>query len=289
MLGEAPRCSEIRQEILVDRRTLLKGMFFGSAIAGASPNIVLAAPAAEHTEEVADYLSKIKNYNKHFVDDVVLTGHRYKLLVSSVKRLKRLQRMVGYANFSLLSFDSALRYARNYSRIGRFTKAEIDFLEEIFYTDANKYGFYGEKVSTKLTEGIPSRDTIKMPHTGNFLFRGDSVRLYQKIRRDVGKSIVLTSGVRGIVKQMYLFLSKAVRSDGNLSMASRSLAPPGHSFHGLGDFDVGKVGYGYRNFRIDFAETDEFKRLEELGYIRIRYHEKNPFGVRFEPWHIKVT
>jgi LAS superfamily LD-carboxypeptidase LdcB len=105
----------------------------------------------------------------------------------------------------------------------------------------------------------------------------------------MGKSIVLTSGVRGVVKQMYLFLAKAVRSDGNLSMASRSLAPPGHSFHGNGDFDVGKVGYGYRNFTEDFAKTAEFKRLEELGYIRIRYHEKNPFGVRFEPWHIKVV
>jgi len=140
-----------------------------------------------------------------------------------------------------------------------------------------------------LTDGIRKRDTIKVPHTGHYVFRGDSLRLYEKIRRDVGKSIILTSGVRGVVKQMYLFLSKAVRSKGNLSMASRSLAPPGHSFHGAGDFDVGKVGYGYRNFRLDFAETSEFKRLEDLGYIRIRYHEKNPFGVRFEPWHIKVT
>jgi len=273
----------------VDRRTLLKGMIFGSAVAGATPTISIAASSSDHTEEVKDYLSKIKNYNQHFADDIVLTGHENKLLNSSVKRMKALQRLVGYANFSLLTFDSALKYARNYSRVGEFTKEEIDFLEKVFYTDANDYGFFGEKVTTKLTEGIRDRDTIKVPHTGNYLFRGDSLRLYQKIRRDVGKTIVLTSGVRGVVKQMYLFLSKAVRSDGNLSMASRSLAPPGHSFHGRGDFDVGKVGYGYRNFRADFAETDEFKRLEELGYIRIRYHEKNPFGVRFEPWHVKVS
>ena len=274
----------------MDRRTLLKGMIIGSAVAGASPSISLAASSSkDNSEDVRDYLSKIKNYNKHFDDDIVLTGHQYKILVSTVKRLKRLQRTVGYANFSLLSFDSALKYARSYSRIGRFPKEEIDFLEEVFYTDADDYGFFGEKVTTKLTEGIPNRDTIKVPHTGHYLFRGDSLRLYQKIRRDIGKSIVLTSGVRGVVKQMHLFLSKAIRSDGNLSMASRSLAPPGHSFHGRGDFDVGKVGYGYRNFRSDFAETREFKRLEELGYIRIRYHEKNPFGVRFEPWHIKVS
>ena len=274
----------------MDRRTLLKGMILGSAAAGATPSIALAARNNDdHSVEVRDYLSKIKNYNKHFADDIVLTGQQYKILISSVKRMKRLQRTVGYANFSLLNFDDALRYARNYSKIGDFTKEEIDFLEEVFYTDASDYGFFGEKVTVKLTDGIPSRDTIKVPHTGNYVFKGDSLRLYQKIRRDVGKTIVLTSGVRGVVKQMYLFLSKSVRSDGNLSMASRSLAPPGHSFHGRGDFDVGKVGYGYRNFRADFAETDEFKRLEELGYIRIRYHEKNPFGVRFEPWHVKVS
>jgi len=273
----------------VDRRTLLKSMIIGSAAASAMPTITLAARGKGHDEEIRDYLSKIKNYNQHFDDDIVLTGKQYKILVSSVKRLKRLQRTVGYANFSLLNFDSALRYARNYSRIGRFSKEEIDFLEEVFYTDADNYGFFGEKVMTKLTERIHSRDTIKVPHTGNYLFRGDSLGLYQKIRRDVGKTIVLTSGVRGVVKQMYLFLAKAVRSKGNLSMASRSLAPPGHSFHGMGDFDVGKVGYGYRNFRTDFAETSEFRRLEELGYIRIRYHEKNPFGVRFEPWHVKVS
>ena len=73
-----------------------------------------------------------------------------------------------------------------------------------------------------------------------------------------------------------------------LSMASRSLAPPGHSFHGIGDFDVGKKGYGHRNFTADFAETDEFKRLKQLGFVKIRYHETNPFGVRYEPWHVKV-
>jgi len=273
----------------VDRRTLLKGMIVGSAVAGTAPTISLASSSNGHQEDVKDYLSKIKNYNQHFDDDIILTGELYKTLVSSVKRLKRLQKTIGYANFALLGFDSALRYARNYSHIGRFTKQEIDFLEEIFYTDADDYGFFGEKVTTKLTENIRGKDTVKVPYTGNYLFRGDSLRLYQKIRRDVGKTIVLTSGVRGVVKQMYLFLSKAVRSKGNLSMASRSLAPPGHSFHGRSDFDVGKVGYGYRNFRIDFAKTKEFEKLEELGYIRIRYHEKNPFGVRFEPWHIKVT
>jgi len=278
----------------MDRRTILKGMVVGSALAG-SPTILLAAGnhgkqnVIDDSNEVKDYLSKIKNYNTHFVDDIRLTGNRYQILRSVVLRLRRVRAHVGHGNFSLIGFDRALLFARRYSRIGAFTKEEIAFLDEVFYTDAKNYGFLGEKVTTDLTSIIRKKDTHKVPYSGNYLFRGESINLYSKISRDIGPSIILTSGVRGVVKQMYLFLSKSLRSKGNLSMASRSLAPPGHSFHGNGDFDVGKKGYGYRNFSEDFAYTNEFKRLEELGYIRIRYHEENPFGVRFEPWHIKLS
>ena len=105
----------------------------------------------------------------------------------------------------------------------------------------------------------------------------------------MGDTVVLTSGVRGVAKQMYLFVNKAVDTGGNLSMASRSLAPPGYSFHGAGDFDVGKKGFGYRNFTEDFARTDEYKKLRDLGYIDIRYPMGNLYGVRYEPWHVKVV
>ncbi|HKI73197.1 MAG TPA: D-alanyl-D-alanine carboxypeptidase family protein, partial [Pseudomonadales bacterium] len=80
-----------------------------------------------------------------------------------------------------------------------------------------------------------------------------------------------------------------IQAKGNLSRASRSLAPPGHSYHGVGDFDVGKVGYGLRNFTSDFARTDEYKSLLELGYVTMRYPQYNLMGVRYEPWHIKVV
>jgi len=280
----------------VDRRTVLKGILVGSAVAG-SQNVIAArnssalgaSTESDTSLDVKDYLTKIKNFNTHFEDDIILTGHRLEVLKSVTQRLIRVRSIVGHANFCLLSFDHALLYARRYSAVGAFPREEIAFLEEVFYTNATDYGFFGSKVTTNITSKIGKREIKKIPYTGNYLFRGPSMDLYNKIRRDIGKSIVLTSGVRGIVKQTYLFLSKAVRSNGNLSMASRSLAPPGHSFHGNGDFDVGKVGYGYRNFTEDFSYTKEFKRLEELGYIRIRYHEKNPFGVRFEPWHVKVS
>lgn len=92
-----------------------------------------------------------------------------------------------------------------------------------------------------------------------------------------------------MVKQMHLFLAKTEQSAGNFSKASRSLAPPGYSYHAVGDFDVGKVGFGYRNFTDDFADTDVYKRLQDLGFVEIRYTTDNNFGVRYEPWHIQVS
>ena len=134
-----------------------------------------------------------------------------------------------------------------------------------------------------------ARERKKMSRTGHFLYRGESDALYKKVERDLGPSIVLTSGIRSVVKQTHLFLAKTIQSKGNLSRASRSLAPPGHSYHGIGDFDVGKVGYGSKNFTSEFAKTKEFQRLVDLGYVDMRYPLHNLLGVRYEPWHIKVV
>ena len=218
--------------------------------------------------------------------DVILEGPRFRLLKQTVKRLWRLQRSVGYAHFNLLSYDYALSYARRQSSVGAFTPAELDFLEEMFFTDATRYGFFGDKVFTDITATIRKRDTRKVPGSGHYLFRGKPLDLYRQVKREVGDTLVLTSGIRGIVKQMYLFLAKAVRTHGNLSLASYSLAPPGYSYHGVGDFDIGRRGLGLKNFTEEFAKTDEFQRLIELGHLSIRYPEGNPYGVRYEPWHI---
>ncbi len=275
----------------MQRRTILKGMIAGCSFAGVPSLAVAAGQLAQisiRPEEKA-YLDKIKNFNTHFADDIILRGTDHELLTSVAARLKRVQQLVGHGNFASLSFKSALAFARRYPAIGDFPHEEIEFLEQIFYRNAQDYGFFGEKVVDKLSSAIHHKEIAKIHGTGNYLFRGNSLALYEQIRQDIGPNIILTSGVRGVVKQMYLFLNKSINSKGNLSMASRSIAPPGYSFHSSGDFDVGKTGFGYRNFTEAFAKTEEFKRLEELGYIRIRYHKDNPFGVRFEPWHIKVT
>lgn len=236
-----------------------------------------------------DYFKKIRLFDATSQDDVFVGPEQMHLFESVTARLYRAQRIVGHANFALLDIDLAVRYARNYSKIGRFSKEEVALLDDLFHRNAADYGFFGPKVLERFTSRIKKKETVKIPRSGQYLFRGKPERLYRQIQDDLGESIVLTSGIRGIVKQLYLFLNKAAQNGGNLSLASRSLAPSGYSFHGIGDFDVGKKGFGVRNFMSDFSSTDEYRRLRDLGYVSIRYHENNLQGVRFEPWHIKVV
>jgi hypothetical protein len=237
---------------------------------------------------VKDYLQKMQNFNKHYRGDVFVASDQLHLLRSSVRRLKRLHNIVGYGNFHLLSFDDSLKYARNYSKIGRFSQKEIDFLEMIFYEDAARYGFFGQKPLAKMTGHIDRTLVKKVPNTGHYLYKGIPHETFIRIRQQLGEPVILTSGVRSVMKQFLLFLNKADKNRGNLSLASRQLAPPGYSFHGISDFDVGQVGYGAANFTERFMYTDVYRRLESLGYLMLRYPQDNLLGVRFEPWHIKV-
>ena len=150
------------------------------------------------------------------------------------------------------------------------------------------YGFFGVKPLDKITVSINKRDVVKIPRSGNYLYKGEPRTLYEKVKKHVGDKVYLTSGVRGVVKQLMLFLNKANKKQGNLSLASRSLAPPGYSFHGIADFDVGQKGYGAMNFTDRFTTTEVFKKLEQLDFVSIRYPKDNMAGVRFEPWHIRV-
>jgi hypothetical protein len=253
---------------------------------GARP---LEAFTGEDELQHVELLDKIKEFDRTYSDDFFLGDGQMALLKSVSARIERSQVLVGHGNFNLLSLDQLLSFAHNYPDIGSFPQAEIDFLEEIFFADATRYGFFGEKVITDLTERVPNKDVVKIAGSGHYLLKGPSLAKFERIRADVGDSITLTSGVRSLVKQYQLFLRKAVETEGNLSQASRSLAPPGYSFHARGDFDLGKKGFGLRNFTEQFGETHEFQKLIDLGYISIRYTETNPFGVRHEPWHIKIA
>jgi len=278
------------------RRDFLKAITTGIIVGGIAPSKVLAdiikvhpiTTAENYDDHIKDYLDKMHNFNKPHGGDVCLDRKKFQILKSSLKRLKRLQRTVGYGNFYLLGFDDAISVASNYSRVGPFSRAELDFLEMIFYEDGALYGFFGEKPLKNLTYRVKKQEVVKVPNNGNYIFKGQPVETYKKIKKDIGDQVSLTSGVRSVIKQFMLFLNKTYKSNGNLSMASRSLAPPGYSFHGIGDFDVGQSGFGVANFTERFTTTDVFKRLEALGYVNLRYPKNNHLGVRFEPWHIKV-
>jgi len=282
----------------MNRRDFLKAVTAGVIVAGFVPE-ALAEIVSAHThspippenydKHIKDYLYKMRHFDERYKDDFCLDRERYQLLASSRRRLKRLQRIVGHGNFYLLDFDGALKIARNYSRVGRFTKPELDFLEMIFYEGAELYGFFGEKPIKNLTDRIRKREVAKVPCTGNYLYKGLPIEIYKRLKKGVGDKVILTSGVRSVMKQFLLFLDKAYRSNGNLSLASRSLAPPGYSFHGIGDFDVGQVGFGVANFTERFTTTKVYRRLVDLGYIKLRYPQDNLLGVRFEPWHIRVN
>ena len=79
----------------------------------------------------------------------------------------------------------------------------------------------------------------------------------------------------------------------NLSAVSRSLAPPGYSWHAKHDFDIGLRSGKFKpyNFRKEFILTPLFIELFSNGAIHLqdlRYQQDNNLGVRFEPWHIRV-
>ncbi len=220
--------------------------------------------------------------------DIYLDKEEWLLLVSINTRLKRVKKHVGFGNFNLISFKDTLFYARNYSKIGAFTKKELELIEKLFYEDVNKYGFYGEKTCSNIHNTVSRKDVKKIPYTGHYIFKGKALEDYSNLKKDVGDTLILTSGVRNVVKQMSLYVNKIYNSRGNMTKASRSIAPPAHSYHTISDFDVGRKGWGHKNFTADFASTYEFNKMTELSYIGMRYNKNNSDGVRFEPWHVEV-
>ena len=278
------------------RRHLLKVLSLGSIGFGITPEILAQATetsfarANENADvEIKDYLQKIQHFNNPHDDDVLIDSNFNDALQSTMMRLGRLEKLVGHGNFHILSFAEGLTLADNYSKVEKFTKPELEFMETIFYEEGQRYGFFGQKPLKKITDQVKKNEIVKIRNSGNYLYKDRSNEIYNRIKKELGDKVVLTSGVRGVMKQFLLFLNKVYSSNGNLSLASRSLAPPGYSFHGNGDFDVGQAGYGALNFTAHFTETEVYKRLSDLGYLKLRYPPGNRLGVRFEPWHIKTN
>jgi len=190
---------------------------------------------ALHTEQQRAVQKSI-DFERDYDDDIFVSETDQPALKSLFLRLRNLQNTIGYGNFNIVSFDDARQYAKRFDAIGAFTAAETEFIEKLYETDAKAYGFFGQKVSASLTQTYTAKEVVKIPRSGHYLLNDDSLAYYKKLRKEVGDSIILTSGIRSNVKQLYLFVAKTVRVNGNLSRASRSLAPVGYSYHGIGDF-----------------------------------------------------
>ncbi|MCG8564652.1 MAG: peptidase M15, partial [Desulfobacterales bacterium] len=177
------------------------------ALWGLQTSTLWAKPDSDYPLDhgVKDRLVKSRFFKQAYTDDVILPQAQQEVLTGCLARLKRVQRYVGYGNFALLGFDQAIYLARNYSRIGAFTRVELDFMEMIFYNRADAYGFMGEKPIESITQEISRKKIKKIPRTGNYLYRGEPEKVYASILKQVGKDAVLTSGVRGVMKQFLLF------------------------------------------------------------------------------------
>lgn len=248
----------------------------------------LASPIVSSANDIASLFPSniVKVTHKN---DIFLPKEEVKAFQGVRRKLAQTQDYVGYGKFNIITFDELITLPKWTSKLEYFTKEEMEFMHSIFYYDPKYHGFFGQRTAYKITEKIDTRHIKKIPYTGHYLFKGKTMDVFGKIKKDIGSTIVLTSGVRSVVKQMKLFLDKLDESNENLSIASRSLAPPGYTFHAIGDFDVGKRGYGYANFTEKFAKTDEFNKMTKLKYIDMRYTINNKDGVRYEPWHVKIV
>lgn len=231
---------------------------------------------------------KMQSPDRYAEGDVFLPSEFRQALPSALARLNRAQGYFGHGFFNIVGFKQLFETAGKTTEIGRFSIDELGLLQWLFFEDAKNFGFKGPKVSMDFLAGFTSGQVHYERQFGQFLFREKAKPLWERMRKDIGRDLILTSGARALPKQCGLFLAKLMDSQGNVSLASRSLAPPGYSFHGSGDFDVGSRHLGDENFTHLFARSDVFRRMQGLAYIELRYPAGNRFGVRFEPWHVKV-
>jgi hypothetical protein len=230
----------------------------------------------------------LSNNHVNIRKDVFLEKEYHSSFNNVRKKLNYVQHYIGYGNFNIISFDEAINVLKYSKDETVFTKEELAFIEHIFYYEPTYHGFFGDRITNDLTYTINKKEIIKIPYTGHYMFKGKPKEAYLKMKKDIGPTIYLTSGIRSVMKQMKLFLDKLHSVDMNLSLASRSIAPPAFTYHSVGDFDVGKKGLGADNFTKRFSYTSEFSQMMTLKYIDMRYTIGNKDGVRYEPWHVKV-
>ena len=199
-------------------------------------------------------------------------------------RLESVQRVIGQGRFNLVSFAD-VRAAAKRTPQGALTAVEESTCSELFHLDARRIGFLGARVVRDMNYALPQAQLVRV-EGGQHLFPAANA-LFDRARLAVGPQLIVTSGARGVAKQMLVFLRSALRA-GIIARHVHTVAPPGYSYHAVGDMDVGDRALGGANFTEAFANSSTYRKLIALPYVRLRYPRNNALGVSFEPWHLQV-
>ena len=199
-------------------------------------------------------------------------------------RLESVQRVIGQGRFNLVSFAD-VRAAAKRTPQGALTAVEESTCSELFHLDARRIGFLGARVVRDMNYALPQAQLVRVGG-GQHLFPAANA-LFDRARVAVSPQLIVTSGARGVPKQMLVFLRSALRA-GIIARHVHTVAPPGYSYHAVGDMDVGDRALGGANFTEAFANSSTYRKLIALPYVRLRYPRNNALGVSFEPWHLQV-
>jgi len=61
-------------------------------------------------------------------------------------------------------------------------------MELTFYADGQRYGFLGQKPLKEITDQVKKKDVVKVPYSGNYLYKDRSVEVFADIKERTGRS-----------------------------------------------------------------------------------------------------
>jgi hypothetical protein len=194
---------------------------------------------------------------------------------------------------AIVDFDTLMNQLNFYER---------DFAERIFQIDPKEIGFKGPKYSKGKPERPVKIESVKVGdrETGIQYCPEHSYKDYllmtEKMKKEIGKQLLIDSGYRSPGKQAYLFFYYlTTSSDYSLKENAKWIAMPGYSEHGnpvnnAMDFtsENGINGFSDNQTAADFEALPEFYWLMENANqfnFYLSYPKDNTFGVAYEPWH----
>ena len=70
-------------------------------------------------KDLKDYLHIMADFDKSQSSDIILDKKDFVLLKATLKKLRKIQRTVGFGNYCILSFDNAIKFSRQYPAIAQ--------------------------------------------------------------------------------------------------------------------------------------------------------------------------